>query len=57
MLGLIEMFAALVTDGAYILIASFARQSITPARIEIVNRVAGVILIGAAVWLALQHQA
>lgn len=57
LLGLIEMFAALVTDGAYILIASFARQSITPTRVEIVNRVAGVILIGAAVWLALQHQA
>lgn len=56
-LGLIEMFAAFVTDGAYILIAAFARQSITPGRIELVNRVAGIILIGAAVWLALQHQA
>jgi len=56
-LGLIEMFAALVTDGAYILVASFARQSITQGRIEIVNRIAGIILIGAAVWLALQHQA
>jgi threonine/homoserine/homoserine lactone efflux protein len=56
-LGLIEMFAALLTDGAYILVASYARQAITARRIELVNRVAGVILIGAAVWLALQHQA
>ena len=56
-LGLIEMAAALVTDGGYILLAAFARQAITPGRIAIVNRVAGMILIGAAVWLALQHQA
>ena len=56
-LGLIEMFAALCTDGAYIALASFARGAITGERITWVNRVAGVILIGAAVWLALQHKA
>ena len=56
-LGLIEMAAALITDSGYILVAAFARGTLTGKRIEIVNRVAGVILIGAAVWLALQHQA
>jgi threonine/homoserine/homoserine lactone efflux protein len=56
-LGLIEMFAALVMDGGYILLTAFARQAITPSRIAAVNRIAGIILIGAAVWLALQHQA
>ncbi|HVX82114.1 MAG TPA: LysE family translocator [Devosiaceae bacterium] len=56
-LGLIEMFAALVTDGGYILLAAFARNALTGRSVELVNRVAGVILIGAAVWLALQHQA
>jgi len=56
-LGLIEMFAALVCDGGYILLSAFARQAITPGRVAIVNRIAGTILIGAAVWLALQHQA
>jgi threonine/homoserine/homoserine lactone efflux protein len=56
-LGLIEMLAALVMDGGYILLTAFARQAITMERIAIVNRIAGVILIGAALWLALQHQA
>ena len=56
-LGLIEMFAALVTDGGYILLAAFARNALTGRSVELVDRVAGVILIGAAVWLALQHQA
>lgn len=54
-LGLIEMGAGLLTDGAYILIAAKARDALTGKRAELVNRVAGVILIGAAVWLALQH--
>src|SRR6185437_554523 len=56
-LGLVEMFAALCTDGAYIALASFARSAITGDRIIFVNRLAGIILIAAAVWLALQHQA
>lgn len=56
-LGLIEMFAALCTDGAYIALASFARGTITGGRIVLVNRIAGIILVGAAVWLALQHEA
>jgi threonine/homoserine/homoserine lactone efflux protein len=53
-LGLIEMAAGLLADGAYILIAARARDALTGKRAELVNRVAGVILILAAVWLALQ---
>jgi threonine/homoserine/homoserine lactone efflux protein len=56
-LGLIEMLAAVLTDSGYILVSAYARSAITGSRIEMVNRIAGVILIGAAVWLALQHQA
>jgi threonine/homoserine/homoserine lactone efflux protein len=55
-LGLIYMVAAATTDAAYIALASFARGAITGERIEIVNKVAGVVLIGAAVWLATLHQ-
>jgi threonine/homoserine/homoserine lactone efflux protein len=56
-LGLIEMGAALITDTGYLLIASYARGALTGGRIELVNRVAGILIIGAAVWLALQTQA
>jgi len=55
-LGLVYMFAAAVTDGIYIAIVAFARNAITGSRIEIVNRVAGIVLLGAAVWLATLHQ-
>jgi len=54
-LGLIEMGAGLLADGAYIIIAAKARDALTGRRAELVNRIAGVILILAAVWLAVQH--
>jgi threonine/homoserine/homoserine lactone efflux protein len=57
LLGLIEMAIAVITDTGYILIAAYARGALTKARVELVNRIAGVILIAAAVWLALEHQA
>lgn len=56
-LGLIEMGAALITDSGYILISAYARQALTGKRIELVNRIAGVIIMAAAVWLAMQTQA
>lgn len=56
-LGLIEMGAALITDTAYIVIAARARYLLTGRLAGYVNKGAGVILIGAALWLALQHQA
>ncbi len=55
-LGLIYMVAAAATDGVYIALVAFARNAITGGRIEIVNRVAGIVLLGAAVWLATLHQ-
>jgi len=57
LLGLIEMVAALITDSTYIVIAARARHLLTGRLAGYVNKVAGVILIGAALWLALQHQA
>ena len=54
-LGLIEMGAAIVTDGGYIAIAVTARQLLSSAGTVWLNRVAGIVLVGAAVWLALQH--
>ena len=38
----------------YIIIAAKARDALTGTRAQLVNRVAGVILILAAAWLALQ---
>jgi threonine/homoserine/homoserine lactone efflux protein len=51
-LGLIEIVAAMFTDGAYIAISVGARRLLMGKAVVWVNRVAGVILIGAAVWLA-----
>lgn len=56
-LGLIEMAAALVTDGGYIVLAARAREALSGRGADLLNRAAGAILIGAALWLALQHQA
>ena len=56
LLGLIEMGAAILTDGGYIAVAVTARQALSGAGSVWINRVAGVILIGAAIWLALQHR-
>jgi threonine/homoserine/homoserine lactone efflux protein len=54
-LGLIEMAAGLITDGVYIYLAARARGALGDGRMLLVNRLAGVILIGAALWLALQR--
>lgn len=54
-LGLIEMAAGLIVDGAYIYLAARARGALGDGNMTLVNRTAGVILIGAAVWLAIQH--
>lgn len=51
-LGLIEIGAAAITDGGYIALSVGARSVLTGGGLIWVNRVAGVILIGAAIWLA-----
>lgn len=56
-LGLIEMAAGLIVDGVYIYLAARARGALGDDRMLLVNRGAGVILIGAALWLVLQNQA
>ncbi|MEQ1769505.1 MAG: LysE family translocator [Devosia sp.] len=55
LLGLIEMGAAIIVDCTYILIAATARGALSGAGAQWVNRAAGVILICAALWLALQR--
>jgi threonine/homoserine/homoserine lactone efflux protein len=51
-LGLIEIGAAFVTDSGYIALSVGARSLMTGGALVWVNRVAGIILIGAAIWLA-----
>jgi threonine/homoserine/homoserine lactone efflux protein len=51
-LGLIEIGAAFITDSGYIALSVGARSLMTGGALVWVNRVAGVILIGAAIWLA-----
>ncbi|HVY51498.1 MAG TPA: LysE family translocator [Devosia sp.] len=51
-LGLIEIGAAFVTDSGYIALSVGARSLLTGGALVWVNRIAGVILMGAAVWLA-----
>ena len=55
-LGLTEMAIAAVTDTGYLLLAVGARNGLPLAARAWIDRTAGVILIAAAVWLALQHQ-
>jgi len=55
--GLLEMAVATVTDMGYALLAVVARERAGEARAAWLGRVAGAVLIAAAVWLALQHQA
>jgi len=55
-LGLIEIVAAFITDSGYIALSVGARSLLTGGALIWVNRVAGVILIGAAIWLATLHR-
>ena len=51
-LGLIEIGAAAITDVGYIFVSVGARSVLAGPALVWVNRIAGVILIGAAIWLA-----
>ncbi|MGV3490376.1 MAG: LysE family translocator [Devosia sp.] len=55
-LGLIVMAVAVTTDAIYAFIAGRARQLLTQARVRMMNRVSGVILMLGGVWLALQKR-
>lgn len=55
-LGLIVMAVATLTDLFYAVIAGRARQLLTVARVRLVNRVSGAILMLGGVWLAFQRR-
>jgi len=56
-LGLIVMAVAAASDSVYALAAGRARHLLTAARVRMVNRVSGLILMAGGVWLALQKRA
>lgn len=56
-LGLIFMVIAGATDSIYALVAGRARGLLSVARVRLVNRVSGVVLMLGGVWLALQKRA
>ena len=51
-LGLIVMAVATATDSFYAIIAGRARELLSVARVRMMNRVSGVILMAGGVWLA-----
>jgi threonine/homoserine/homoserine lactone efflux protein len=56
-LGLIVMAVATTSDAVYAVAAGQARHLLTAARVRMVNRVSGAILMAGGVWLALQKRA
>ena len=56
-LGLVFMFVAGATDAVYALVAGRARGLLNAARVRVVSRLSGVILMAGGVWLALQKRA
>jgi threonine/homoserine/homoserine lactone efflux protein len=56
-LGLIVMAVATTSDAVYAVAAGQARHLLTAARVRLVNRVSGVILMAGGIWLALQKRA
>jgi homoserine/homoserine lactone efflux protein len=56
-LGLIVMAVATASDCIYAVLAGQARQVLTVARVRLVSRVSGVILMIGGAWLALLKKA
>lgn len=56
-LGLIVMAVATTSDAVYAVAAGQARHLLTAARVRMVNRVSGIILMAGGIWLALQKRA
>jgi len=56
-LGLVFMFVAGATDAVYALVAGRARGLLSAARVRVVSRLSGIILMAGGVWLALQKRA
>lgn len=56
LLGIFFMIIAGLSDSVYAVVAGQARGLLTSARVRLVNRVSGVILMCGALWLALQKR-
>lgn len=56
-LGVICLVVAAMSDSVYALAAGQARHLLTAARVRLVNRVSGAVLMAGGVWLALQKRA
>ena len=56
-LGLIVMAVASASDSLYAVLAGSARQVLTAARVRLMSRVSGAILMAGGVWLALLRKA
>ena len=57
LLGLFFMLIAGATDGFYAFLGGRARSLLSAARIKVVSRISGAILMAGGVWLALQKRA
>jgi threonine/homoserine/homoserine lactone efflux protein len=55
-LGLFFMIVAGTTDAAYALLGGRARSLLSAARVKVVSRISGAILMAGGVWLALQKR-
>jgi threonine/homoserine/homoserine lactone efflux protein len=55
-LGLIVMVVATATDAIYAVLAGRARQVLTVARVRLMSRVSGAILMAGGVWLAMMKK-
>ena len=56
-LGLIVMIVATASDCVYAVLAGQARQVLTAARVRLMSRISGAILMAGGVWLAFQKRA
>jgi len=56
-LGLIVMVIATATDSIYAVLAGRAREALTTARVRLMSRISGAILMVGGVWLALLKRA
>ena len=57
LLGGLFMLVTSLSDSVYAVLAGRARHWITAARVRLVSRVSGAMLIGGGIWLALQRRA
>ncbi len=57
LLGIVFNIIAGISDAGYAILAGSARNAFTAGRIRVLSQVAGTILVGGGIWLALQKRA